>query len=40
MVDQNIDDDSQSALPAEESGLKVEGSEKESTQVMNHWNEA
>lgn len=33
MVDQNMDEDSQSALPAEENVSKPDGSEKESTQV-------
>lgn len=33
MVDQNMDEDSQSALPAEENVSKPDASEKESTQV-------
>lgn len=33
MVDQIIDEDSQTALPNDESASKPEGSEKESTQV-------
>lgn len=33
MVDQNMDEDSQSALPGEENISKLDGSEKESTQV-------
>lgn len=33
MADQIIDEDSQTALPNDESGSKLEGSEKESTQV-------
>lgn len=34
MVDQNMDEDSQSVLPAEENVSKPEGLEKESTQVQ------
>lgn len=33
MADQNIDEDSQIALPADEGVSKAEGSERESTQV-------
>lgn len=38
MADQTMDDDSQNALPADESISKVEGSEKDSTQVLNFTN--
>lgn len=34
MADQTMDEDSQSAAPADESASKVEGSEKDSTQVF------
>lgn len=34
MVDQSLDESSQTALPAEENTSKPEGSEKESTQVI------